>query len=208
MMKKTIYGLIVLATAFFLFKEEIWAASCYFSGVNKAKVNSVFSLPVMLNTKGVAVNAIEITLVFDPQMLTVKSIENVSVFSFFLQKNIDNALGKINVIAAQPAPGFSGMGQLFTLNVQAKKIGKTEISFSNSSRILSNIDNANIYTPSESIELTIIDNSIQDASVLSQIDVSPFPSPFSCPDVFSRFAVQADACDTPVRPSPFGLLAV
>jgi len=145
-MKKTIL-LIFLVLAFLaLGRKPVWAAYFSLAGGKEAGLGERFSLTVGLKTEE-NVNAVELRIEFEPQFLEVVSLDtSSSVFAFFAQKDFDNSQGKITVVAGSPSPGVIGAGRVIRVNFRAKKIGETQIRVGGESKILTNVDNRNLFT--------------------------------------------------------------
>ncbi len=88
-------------------------------------VGSTFLIQVKVNTGEVAANAVDGTMIFNPDKLEVKSISKTnSILTLWVQEpTFSNSLGTINFAGGKPSPGFSGAaGLLFTITFKAKTV--------------------------------------------------------------------------------------
>jgi hypothetical protein len=88
-------------------------------------VGSTFSVAVRVNTDGVAINAAEGSIVYDPDRLEVRSIsKSGSIFTLWTtEPAFSNADGTITFGGGVPNPGYSGAGgQVITINFRAKAV--------------------------------------------------------------------------------------
>lgn len=100
----------------------------------RVSVGETFSLVLRVNTGGVAINAADGSIVFNPRELSVTSISRTgSIFSIWASEpKFSNAEGTIEFAGGIPNPGYSGAnGLLLTINFRAKTTttikGSTEI---------------------------------------------------------------------------------
>src|SRR3989344_3564741 len=131
------FCLFLLSSFYFLFsvplKAEAANASLYLSpSTGNYTVGNNFSVQVKVNTGGMAINASDGSLVFDPDKLEVKNLsKESSIFSLWVQEPIfSNSLGTINFAGGKPSPGYSGSaGTISTIFFRAKTAGQTNLSF-------------------------------------------------------------------------------
>jgi len=98
-------------------------------------------IAVKVSTGGEAINAAQINLAYDPAKLRVVDIATDDSFcspSMFLQKEIDNQKGEVQVACATPTPGLSGDGIVIDLDVQALQEGEATLDFASGTAILAN----------------------------------------------------------------------
>jgi len=97
---------------------------------------------VEVSTGGEAVNAAQIDITYDPTKIHVMDIDTANSFcspAMYLEKNIDNRIGEVQVACALPTPGFSGQsGNVITLDVQPLQAGSVVLHFATSTQILAN----------------------------------------------------------------------
>ncbi len=112
--------------AFCIFTGEAKAASAslYLSpSTGNYTVGNTFLIQAKVNSGGVAVNATDGTLVFNPDKLEVKSISKIdSAFTLWVQEpTFSNSLGTVNFAGGKPSPGFTGAaGIIFTITFKAR----------------------------------------------------------------------------------------
>lgn len=100
------------------------SGSLYFSPSSGNKVvGQNFSIAVRMNTGGIAINAVEGTIVYDSAKIDVVSISKAgSVFTIWAtEPAFSNAEGTIQFAGGIPNPGYSGSsGLVFTVTFKAK----------------------------------------------------------------------------------------
>ncbi len=146
-MKKYIFLFLSFVTFFILFGvfNKTFAASLYFSpDSGDFIVGDSFEISVFVDTEGEYVNAIDITLKFDPKIIQIVnpagSRSSIEVWvSPPIYSNID---GTIRFIGGIPSPGINNSkGLISTITFRAIQPGKTSITFSDSSKVLRNDPN-------------------------------------------------------------------
>lgn len=121
-----IFPIVFALSLAFLFipKAQAQSASIYFSPSSSQQIaGNNFSIAVRVNTGGVAINATEGSIVFDPAKITVISIsKSGSIFSLWTTEPMfSNSDGTINFGGGIPNPGYSGSnGLIITVNFKAK----------------------------------------------------------------------------------------
>ena len=110
------------------------------------KVDNLFSVEIRVNTGGAAVNTIKAYLTFDPNVLEVLSISTSgSVATIFTENEPDNLNGTIHITGAASGNGYTGTnGLVATLNLRAKAVGTSTLTFTSDSRVISSTDNTDV----------------------------------------------------------------
>jgi hypothetical protein len=112
-------------------------ASLYFSPSSGAyTVGNTFLVQVKVNSGGVAINAADGTIIFDPDKLEVVRISKEdSIFTLWVQEpTFSNSLGTINFAGGKPSPGFIGAaGTIFNIYFRGKTSGSTNLTFASGS---------------------------------------------------------------------------
>ncbi|MFW6110096.1 MAG: hypothetical protein ACOC6Q_01575 [Patescibacteria group bacterium] len=99
------------------------------------------SVNLSLTTEGEEVDKTQVQISWDPEIASLKAIQNGVTFNLYTNKEIDNEKG----IASVQAKGiFSGAGTLAKLVFSGKKVGSTEISISNTASKIINKTETNI----------------------------------------------------------------
>ena len=137
-MKKTLPILLVLILSFLLVSfAEAQRASLYLSPSSGTyTVGNTFLVQVKVNSGGVAINAADGTLIFDPNNLEVRSISKEdSIFTLWVQEpTFSNSLGTINFAGGKPSPGFTGAaGTIISITFKAKTAGTANLTFASGS---------------------------------------------------------------------------
>ena len=117
----------------------------------KVKINSEKNLdlnigeeidvPIKINTDGFEINALELFLRFDPEMLEIVSINTDNSFVEIWITDMpmyDNEKGKVSFAGGVPTPGFNGKGVLGSMVIKSKKTGKAKFEYKDNSRVLLN----------------------------------------------------------------------
>jgi len=94
-------------------------------------VGKNFPVTVQVNTGGVAINAAEGLVSFDPEKLGIVSISRTgSVFSLWTDEPAATAPGIIKFGGGVPTPGYTGTsGTVFTITFNVKAAGDTTVNF-------------------------------------------------------------------------------
>ncbi len=99
-------------------------------------VENTFLIQVKVNSGGVAINAAEGTIIFDPNDLEVVRLSKEdSIFTIWVQEpTFSNSLGTINFAGGKPSPGFIGAaGTILNIYFRAKTVGIADVIFSQGS---------------------------------------------------------------------------
>ena len=108
-------------------------ASLYLSpSTGTYTVGNTFLVQVKVNSGGVAINAAEGTLIFDPDKLEVVKISKTnSIFSLWVKEpTFSNSLGTIEFAGGKPSPGFTGAaGTILNITFKAKTSGTANLTF-------------------------------------------------------------------------------
>lgn len=124
---------------FLILASEVSAqkASLYLSpSTGTYTVGNTFLVQLKVNSGGVAINAADSALVFDPNDLEVRSLSKEgSIFTLWVQEPIfSNSLGTINFAGGKPSPGFTGAaGIIINITFKAKTAGTTNVTFASGS---------------------------------------------------------------------------
>ena len=139
-------------------------ASLYLSpSTGTYTVSNTFLVQVKVNSGGVAINAADGTLVFDPDKLEVVSISKTdSVFSLWIQEpTFSNSLGTINFAGGKPTPGFSGAaGIIINITFKARTAGTANLTFAAGSVLADDGKGTNILASMGAAAFTISSRTI------------------------------------------------
>lgn len=106
---------------------------------NTFDINSEQALAIRLASGGEAINAIDVTLDYDPTALEVTDIRMDESFCdsrFILKKEIDNTKGQVTLTCGLPSPGFSGeLGTAAKLIIKPLKVGDFSVRFDDSGKV-------------------------------------------------------------------------
>ncbi len=107
----------------------------------KVTLNQETSVPIYIDTHGVVVNAAEVHLKFDPQVLQVKSVSKEgSFFTLWITDypKFSNDNGTVSFAGGLPSPGIKGKSKIGSLTLLIKKPGLTSLIFLPTTRVLLN----------------------------------------------------------------------
>lgn len=101
---------------------------------------STFDMPILLNTRGHSINAIEVRVNFDRERLEViKPSSGQSFVGVWIEPpSYDNTRGIASYVGAIPGGITTSAGHVGTITFRAKKIGKATVTFSTNTKVLLN----------------------------------------------------------------------
>ena len=137
---------------------EASEASLFFSPSSGTyQRGSTFSIKVKVNSDGASVNAAQAKILFPSEILEVRSISKVdSILILWPEEPVfSNSKGEISFKGGIPAPGFTGTGNILTINFQARKVGQAKVSFSEAEVLAADGRGTNIlkFTPEASFSI-------------------------------------------------------
>jgi len=107
------------------------AATLYFSpSSGNFTEGNIFTVNLMTNTQGEAINNTEAVINFPSDLLELTSVSKFgSIFSLWvLEPNFSNAAGRISFNGGAPTPGYNGSnGKIITMVFKAKKAGQASL---------------------------------------------------------------------------------
>jgi hypothetical protein len=131
------FCILIFAFCILVPKVNAQRASLYFSPSSGTyTVGNTFLVQVKVNSGGVAINAADGTIIFDPDKLEVVRISKEdSIFTLWVQEpTFSNSLGTINFAGGKPSPGFIGAaGTIINIYFRAKTSGTTNLTFASGS---------------------------------------------------------------------------
>lgn len=134
---KTLFCISVFLLCFLAGGSVAAKASLYLSpSTGNYTVGNTFSIQVKVNSGGININAVDGTVVFDPDKLSVQSISKQdSVFTLWVQEPaFSNSLGTITFAGGKPSPGYSGAaGTVINVIFKARTSGNANVSFADGS---------------------------------------------------------------------------
>lgn len=100
-------------------------------GSKSFKIEGTFSIEVKVDTAGIPINAAQTIIYFPPDKLEVLSIsKSDSIFILWPEEPVfSNSSGEISFAGGLPTPGFTGVGNIITINFKAKKEGMVNLIF-------------------------------------------------------------------------------
>ncbi len=129
-----IFILTVIIAIAFIFTGQAEAASLYFSpSAGNFAIGDIFTVSLLVNTQGKAINNSDAVINFSPEFLEVVSVsKSRSVFSLWIEEpSFSNSAGTVSFNGGLPTPGFSGTtGNLIDVVFKAKKTGSAPLIFS------------------------------------------------------------------------------
>lgn len=143
---------IVLMTVAFLYSFSVSIASAASLSISPNtgvySSNSTFSVKVIVNTGGQAVNAAEGTIAFNPKELSVVSVNrSSSIFNLWVtEPTFSNNAGTINFSGGLPS-GYTGQtGTIMTITFKAVGSGTAKVNFKSGSVLANDGKGTNILT--------------------------------------------------------------
>jgi hypothetical protein len=112
-------------------------------------VGQSLRVAILADSGGEAINAAEADLTFPPALLEVTEVDATTgtFLPIVVERNFDNALGRIRIAGGVPTPGFTGRaGRVATITFRAKAAGSATITFDGTSKLMRNEDNVNVLT--------------------------------------------------------------
>jgi len=110
------------------------AATSFFSpSSGNFTVGNIFTVNVLINTEGAAVNNAEAVINFPSDLLEIVSIsKSGSIFSLWVEEPVfSNSAGSLSFNGGLPTPGFNGAaGKTLGVVFRAKKVGSASLVFS------------------------------------------------------------------------------
>lgn len=131
----------------------------YFSPSTKGVTpGTTFTVNVLVNTGGQAINAAEATIAFPSNLLSLQSIsKNGSVFTLWaVEPAGSNGSGTITFSGGLPSPGFSGgSGRIISLVFRAVKAGSAKLTISGAQLLANDGLGTNIFSGAGNAVFTI-----------------------------------------------------
>ncbi|KKS24825.1 MAG: hypothetical protein A2736_02695 [Candidatus Yanofskybacteria bacterium RIFCSPHIGHO2_01_FULL_41_27] len=116
------------------FHQNVQAATSYFSpSSGNFSVGNIFTVNVLVNTGGVAINNAEAVINFPSDLLEIVSVgKSGSIFSLWVEEpNFSNSAGVLSFNGGLPTPGFTGTaGKMLSTVFRVKKAGSASLVFS------------------------------------------------------------------------------
>jgi len=180
--------LLTFAGAFVLLAEVTLAASLSLSpGTGVYTSGTTFSVNVRVNTQGGAINAAEGTLKFNPNELSVLSVNRSnSIFNLWVEEPaFSNSAGSISFSGGSPA-GYTGSGgTVMSVTFRAAGAGSPRVSFTNGSVLANDGRGTNVLTAMNGGSFTVQAQSSAPAPEVITEYVAPANTP-SAPTVTSQ----------------------
>ncbi|TSC75296.1 MAG: fibronectin, type III domain-containing protein [Parcubacteria group bacterium Gr01-1014_30] len=153
MRKKYFLVFISIILTLVFFPQIIWAQSAllYFSPSSGTFTEGQnFWLTIMVDTKGVAVNAVAAYFSYPEDKLTPLGVDTSgSVMTIWAEKSASN--GKVEIAGGLVTPGFSGIKKIASVGFRPKvSSGSVNFKFNQDSAVLADADNKNILNLNQS----------------------------------------------------------
>lgn len=109
--------------------------------------NQTFTVRVVVNTSGAAINAADGTIKFSPNELSVVSVAKGSVFNLWTaEPTFSNTAGTINFSGGTPTGYTGSSGAVLNVTFRTKGSGPTKVNFSNGSVLAADGRGTNVLT--------------------------------------------------------------
>ncbi len=122
------------------------------------EVDKSFVVKVMIDSGGgLGINAADGTIKFDPEYLSVSSVNNSgSVFKLWVaEPSFSNSNGTISFSGGLPGAYTGNAGLIFSITFKAKKVGETKLSFANGAVLAPDGKGTNVLSGYNSATYTI-----------------------------------------------------
>jgi len=154
-----VVGLIFVLIGILPAVAQATEASLFFSPSDGIyHTGSTFLVKVKVDSNGASINAAQSKVLFPQEILEVKSISKAgSIFTLWPEEPVfSNSKGEISFKGGVPAPGFTGTGNILTINFRAKKMGPAKVSFSEAEVLAADGRGTNILklTPEATFSIT------------------------------------------------------
>jgi hypothetical protein len=123
-------------------------------------VNSPFKVNFIANSDNKQVNAVALSVTFDPNKLSIINMDTTQSFcQFYPENKFSNDSGTISIQCGAPSPGFRGETTIASVTFLAKNMGETVVTINEKSQILLNDGKGtNIFTRPVNETLVILNN--------------------------------------------------
>jgi len=143
------FCILIFAFGILVSETDAASASLYLSPSTEVyRVGDTFSIVVKVDSGGVAINASEGTLIFNPNELNVVSIsKSGSILTLWTTEPIfSNSAGTISFGGGTPKNFTGSSGTIITISFLAKTIGTCNVNFSTGSVLAADYKGTNILT--------------------------------------------------------------
>lgn len=127
---------------------------------DQVREGETFSLRLVVNTGGQAINAAEATVSFRPELLEVKQVSKAgSIFSLWPNDpTFSNSRGTISFSGGVPNPGFIGSaGRIVTVTFLAQRSGKVTLAITGAQVLANDGQGTNIFGSASGATVTILE---------------------------------------------------
>lgn len=140
--------LIAFASLFILPKLSLAATLSVSPATGVYSAGSTFSARVIVNTTGQSINAAEGTLTFNPQELTVVSVDRAgSIFNLWVtEPAFSNTAGTINFSGGMPSGYIGASGSIFNVTFRTKTANTARVSLADGSVLANDGKGTNVLT--------------------------------------------------------------
>ncbi len=134
-MSASVRGVRSAALIFLLLPASVSAADLAFEGPSSATVGSTISIPIVVSSSDLAINAVSAEVTFPSDMFTVKSVKKSALISFWTHEPTFSAeAGTASIEGVIFNPGWTGSSAtVATLVLTPRRVGTATISFSHAS---------------------------------------------------------------------------
>ncbi|MFH1713813.1 MAG: hypothetical protein ABH876_01375 [Patescibacteria group bacterium] len=178
---------IILITILFLFiavSVQAQGGSLFLSpGSGSFIVEDTFPVEVEIDTAGISINAVQVTIYFPSEELEVLNIsKDSSIFTLWPKEpEFSNFSGEISFSVGTPHPGFSGIGNIITINFKAKKEGLASLVFGDGQVLANDGKGTNILVFLKEAKYFIQKlESPADVKIEARLDQAPLPPQIIC----------------------------
>ena len=168
----------------FGFAGQVSAAALYLrASSDQAKVDSLVTVNLSVDTQGKVINNAEATIQFSNDLVEVVSVDyRSSIFSLWVeQPNFSNNSGRISFNGGIPDPGYKGSGRILSVVFKAKKAGTASFVFSGAAVRENDGLGTDILSGQSSASVTIVANQVEEPPVEKPKEQKPEEKPKDTP---------------------------
>lgn len=107
---------------------------------NEKKYNNDFSVDIMVDPGGQAINAVGFTIYFNNKIISANDIDIKNSFcELFIQKEfVNKEVGRIDIACGKPYPGIDKTAPVATVNFSVLTSGWADLKFDENAMVLAN----------------------------------------------------------------------
>src|SRR3989338_1928237 len=165
--------------------QNAQAATSYFSpSSGNFTIGNVFTVTVLVNTEGVAINNAEAVINFPKDLLELISVtKSGSIFSLWVEEpTFSNSAGTLSFNGGVPTPGFKGTaGKIISTTFRVKKAGSASLVFSSAAVRANDGYGTNVFSSGAQAQFNLISEERPPVPTLTPAPTEEAPPVVSIP---------------------------